>query len=78
MVDEQEKQTVLDMLEADETDKTMLPQRTKDNKLKTFGDRIRLALLDAILQAGTGFEDCGINGLTKTVFDDLLAAGNAV
>ena len=34
--------------------------------------------MDAILEAGTGFDGRGINGLSKNVFDDLLAKGTAV
>ena len=74
LMDEQERMKVLDMLEADETDTDLKP----GNKLRIFGDRTRIALLDAVLEAGTGFDGQGINGLSKNVFDDLLAKGTAV
>ena len=75
---ELEEQSVLDMLEADQTNKDLLPQYGRDGKLNIFGDRVRVALLDAILQAGIGFDGHGISGLSKTIFDDLLAAGTAI
>ena len=75
---ELEEQSVLDMLEADQTNKDLLPQYGRDGKLNIFDDRVRVAVLDAILQAGIGFDGHGISGLSKTIFDDLLAASTAI
>ena len=78
LVDEQERLTVLDILEADKTDAVLMPLRTTDNKIRIFGNRTRIALLDAMMEAGTGFDGRGLNGLSNNVFDDLLAKGTAV
>ena len=74
LMDEEERMKVLDMLVADEADADL----KQGNKPSIFGDHTRIALLDAILEAGTGFDGRGINGLSKNVFDDLLAKGTAV
>ena len=55
-----------------------MPLRTTDNKIRIFGNRTRIALLDAMMEAGTGFDGRGLNGLSNNVFDDLLAKGTAV
>ena len=77
-MEELNKQTVLDMLEADIMNQDLLPQRMKDNRLKIYDEQQRFALLDAILEACTGFGGKGINDLSETAFDGFPAAGNEV
>ena len=77
-LEEMEQQTVLEMMEADQKDEDLLPQWSKDNKLLLLGDRQKIALLDATIEAGTGNGDRGIDGLSGTIFDDLLAKGTRV
>ena len=55
LMEEQDRKTVKDMLEAEEKQQDLLPKITKDDKLNLFGDRTKAAFLDAILEAGTGF-----------------------
>ena len=41
-----------------------------------FGEATRIQLLDAIVQAATGFEGRGVSGLRDTILDDLLLPKN--
>ena len=75
---ELENQRVLDMVAEHQTNKDLLTHYGRDGKLNIFNDRVKVALLDAILQAGIGFDGHRISGLSRTIFDNLLAAGTAI
>ena len=63
------------MLEV-ESCREKLPKQTADGRIYIFDEATWIQLLDAIVQADTGFEGRGVSGLRDTILDDLLLPKN--